>query len=86
MITMLQIQVFVAVADQGSFEAAGRHLKIAQSAVSRHVREFESRFSVSLFDRRKRTAKLTLDGVEVLSRARDILRQRDDILAQLTAA
>ena len=86
MVTVLQLQAFIAVADTGSFEAAGRHLSIAQSAVSRHIRDFELGFSMPLFDRRKRTARLTLDGVEVLARAREILRIREAILQRLACS
>jgi len=81
-ITFLQLEALVAIADMGSFEAAGRKLGSVQSGVSRHVRELESRFPKPLFDRGSRSARLTVDGLEVLSQARTILQQRDALLSQ----
>jgi DNA-binding transcriptional LysR family regulator len=81
-ITFLQLEALVAIADMGSFEAAGRKLGSVQSGVSRHVRELEGQFPKPLFDRGSRSARLTVDGLEVLSQARTILRQRDILLSQ----
>ena len=81
-ITFLQLEALVAIADMGSFEAAGRKLGSVQSGVSRHVRELESQFPKPLFDRASRSARLTVDGLEVLSQARTILQQRDVLLSQ----
>ncbi|MCY0852930.1 LysR family transcriptional regulator [Cupriavidus sp. D39] len=82
-ITFHHLQALVAVADMGSFEAAGDSLGIAQSAVSKHIRGFESRFPFPLFDRTERAARLTLEGSEVLAQARYVLHQRDVLLEQL---
>jgi len=81
-ITFLQLEALVAIADMGSFEAAGRKLGSVQSGVSRHVRELEGQFPKPLFDRGSRSARLTVDGLEVLSQARTILQQRDALLSQ----
>ncbi|MFP3568687.1 LysR family transcriptional regulator [Paraburkholderia sp. SIMBA_030] len=81
-ITFLQLEALVAIADMGSFEAAGRKLGSVQSGVSRHVRELESQFPKPLFDRGSRSARLTVDGLEILSQARTILQQRDALLSQ----
>jgi DNA-binding transcriptional LysR family regulator len=70
----------VALAETGTFEAAAERLQIAQSAVSRHLKEFENLFGWGLLDRTGRAARLTLEGTEVLARARTILRQRDGII------
>jgi DNA-binding transcriptional LysR family regulator len=81
-ITFPQLEALVAIADMGSFEAAGRKLGSVQSGVSRHVRELEAHFPRPLFDRGSRSARLTVDGLEVLSQARSILQQRDVLLSQ----
>lgn len=81
-ITLLQLEAFVAVAGLGSFKAASAHLGIAQSAISRHVSALENRFSSPLFDRSGRSAQLTDHGMEVLSKARTILSQRDVLIDQ----
>jgi DNA-binding transcriptional LysR family regulator len=81
-ITFLQLEALIAIADMGSFEAAGRKLGSVQSGVSRHVRELESQFRKPLFDRGSRSARLTVDGLEVLAQARTILQQRDVLFSQ----
>src|SRR5476651_1605679 len=81
-ITLLQLEAFVAVANLGSFKAAAAHVGIAQSAISRHVLALENRFSSPLFDRGGRTAQLTDHGMEVLSKVRSILFQRDVLIDQ----
>jgi DNA-binding transcriptional LysR family regulator len=81
-VTFLQLEALVAIADMGSFEAAGRKLQSGQSAVSRHIRELERQFPRPLFDRNARTARLTVEGLEILSQARTILQERDGLLSQ----
>jgi DNA-binding transcriptional LysR family regulator len=85
MTTFIQLEAFVALADMGSFDAAARRLGVAQSAVSRQIREFESRFRRPLLDRSSRSARLTLDGVEALGLARAVLRQREILLSQFAS-
>lgn len=80
MTTLIQLEAFVAVADMGSFDAAANRLGVAQSAVSRQIREFEGQFRRPLLDRSSRSARLTMDGVEVLGLARAVLKQRDILL------
>ncbi|GAB7546811.1 LysR family transcriptional regulator [Cupriavidus sp. 8B] len=82
MTTFKQLEAFVAISEMGSFEAAAEKLDVAQSAVSRHIKEFEAGFDYPLFDRSGRTAKLTLDGTEALARAREVLKQRNLLLDQ----
>jgi DNA-binding transcriptional LysR family regulator len=81
-ITFLQLEALVAIADMGSFEEAANRLHSSQSAVSRHVRELERQFPRPLFDRTTRAARLTVDGLEILSQARAILQERDVLLSQ----
>lgn len=82
MSTFKQLEAFVAISEMGSFDAAAEKLDIAQSAVSRHIKEFETSFGYPLFDRSGRTARLTLEGAEVLARARDVLKKRNVLLDQ----
>ncbi|SAK63375.1 LysR family transcriptional regulator [Caballeronia glebae] len=80
MTTFRQLEALVALVETGTFEAAAERIGIAQSAVSRHLKEFEELFGWPLLDRSGRAARLTLEGGEVLARARAILRQRDAII------
>jgi DNA-binding transcriptional LysR family regulator len=65
-----QLRDVIAVADQGSLRAAARHLNIAQSAITKSVRQLEKELDVSLFERHKRGAVLTPMGTLFLQRAR----------------
>lgn len=79
MTTFRELEAFVAVADQGSFEKAAQCLATSQSNISRHINGFEDSFDKPLFDRTSRSARLTMEGQEVLRLARDILRRRSDL-------
>lgn len=54
--------IFTAIADAGSFAAAGEQLDMSQSGVSRAVARLELRLGVRLFDRTTRVVRLTEEG------------------------
>lgn len=68
-----QLRVFVAVADEGSFSAAGRHLSMSQPGVSKQVKALETHFGVSLFEHRAQHANLTQAGDSLYDLARAVL-------------
>ena len=51
-LTLDQLRVLVTIADTGSFSAASRELRRAQSAISQAVANLEGVQGVELFDRR----------------------------------
>lgn len=69
------LQALVEVADSGSFTQAAQKLCLTQSAVSRQIQQLESHFGVPLFVRSSRSLRLTVEGEQVLARARQILEQ-----------
>jgi DNA-binding transcriptional LysR family regulator len=69
-----QLKYFVAVAEQENFSRAAQQLYVAQSALSRRMRDLEEELGVRLFDRHLRGAALTAEGRELLERARYLLR------------
>jgi len=72
--TLDQLQVFLAVADAGSFSAAARQLNRAQSVVSYTIANLEAQLGVSLFARNgTRQSQLTEAGRAMLSDARRIV-------------
>jgi DNA-binding transcriptional LysR family regulator len=72
--TLDQLQVFLAVADAGSFSAAARQLNRAQSVVSYTIGNLESQLGVSLFERTgTRQPRLTEEGRAMLPDARRIV-------------
>jgi DNA-binding transcriptional LysR family regulator len=76
-ITLDQLRTFVAVADEGSFSAAGRKLRRVQSAISHAMANLESQLGVKLWDRTKKVPTLTPQGTAILVAARRICREMD---------
>ena len=71
-----EIRSFVAVAETGSFSAAARNLKRAQSVVSMHIACFEAELGYKLFDRTPKPV-LTAQGRELLVGAKRVLVEAD---------
>ena len=72
--TLDQLQVFLTVAETGSFSAASRVLNRAQSVVSYTIANLEAQFEMPLFERSgARQPKLTEAGRAMLEDARRIL-------------
>jgi DNA-binding transcriptional LysR family regulator len=71
-ISLDQIRTFIAAAEAGSFSAAARRLGRAQSAVSDLIRRLEAELGLVLFDRSRRTPRLTEAGQMLLLDARSI--------------
>lgn len=65
-----QLRTFVAAADEGSFSAAGRKLRRAQSVVSHTLANLELQVGFALFERTGRFPVLTQAGQAVLDEAR----------------
>jgi molybdate transport repressor ModE-like protein len=76
-----QLAALVAIADHGTFSAAARALFTVQSNVSSHVARLEKELGTELVDRAH--GGLTDDGARVVERARRVLRELDDIAAEL---
>lgn len=76
-----QLDAFVAAAEQGSFSAAARKLRKAQSAISNAISNLEIESGVDLFDRSSRNPVLTSHGVALLKSARAVLHSHQDYLA-----
>jgi DNA-binding transcriptional LysR family regulator len=64
------LHTFVTVAEERSFSRAAERLRIAQSAVSRTIRDLERDLGRSLFDRSTHHVALTETGEVTLGRAR----------------
>jgi DNA-binding transcriptional LysR family regulator len=79
-ITLKQMEALCAVARLGSFERAAARLHTTQSAISKRIQEVESALGADLFDRSRRTARLTAKGEEVRVLAEEILAARDHLV------
>ena len=78
-----QLRYFLRVADFKSFSRAALAVRIAQPALSRHIRKLEEEMGVALFYRDGRGAILTEQGQRYYERVTEILRQLDQAGAEL---
>lgn len=76
-----QLQALVAIADRGTFSAAAKALDTVQSNVSAHLSRLEKELGATLVDRSN--SRLTLEGEMVLTRARRIIHELEDIDADI---
>jgi DNA-binding transcriptional LysR family regulator len=81
-VTLDQLRTFIAAAEQGSFSAAGRKLRRAQSVVSQTLANLEGQLGVTLFDRGARYPTLTENGRALLQDARAVAEQMDGFKAR----
>jgi DNA-binding transcriptional LysR family regulator len=81
-VTLDQLRTFIAAVEQGSFSAAGRKLRRAQSVVSQTLANLEGQLGVTLFDRRARYPILTEDGRALLENARAVAGEMDGLKAR----
>ncbi|MES2071093.1 MAG: LysR family transcriptional regulator [Pseudomonadota bacterium] len=81
--TLDQIQVFLAVVEEGSFVGAARRLSRATSVISYAIANLESQLELELFDRHAtRKPQLTDAGRAVLAELRKVAMGVDDLLAK----
>ena len=73
-LSIRQLEVFVALVDQGSFTQAARHLGLSQSTVSGHMADPENRLGMRLVGRERSGVTPTGAGGVLLKPARDALR------------
>jgi DNA-binding transcriptional LysR family regulator len=81
-VTLDQIRTFIAAAEEGSFSAAGRKLRRAQSVVSQTLANLEAQLGVSLFERSGRYPQLTEEGQSLLRDARAVADHMDGFKAR----
>jgi DNA-binding transcriptional LysR family regulator len=80
-VTLDQLRTFIAAADEGSFSAAGRKLRRAQSVVSQTLANLEGQVGVKLFERTRRRPVLTPQGQVLLAHARTVAGDVDRLKA-----
>ena len=73
MISTRQLRYFVEIAESGSFSAAAERLFVAQSALSRQIKELEIILQTPLIELTARQPRLTAAGEAFYPRARNLL-------------
>ena len=81
-----ELTTFVAVAEQGAFNAAARCLNASPPAVTRLVTALEARLGVQLFTRTTRQVALTEAGARLMTDAARILAELEAAEASATGA
>jgi len=79
-VSLEQLDAFVTAVEAGSFSAAARRLRKAQSAVSLLVSTLEDDLGVKLFSRATRNPTLTAAGKRLLPEARLLLDRREHLI------
>lgn len=69
-----QVRYFLAVAELESFRRASEHLRVAQSALSRHVSDLERRVGAPLFERLPKGVRLSPAGLAFQREAEQALQ------------
>lgn len=83
-----ELLYFVTTAEHLSFTSAANQLFITQSGLSKHISKMEAELGVRLFERDRRTVKLTPVGESFLSSARNFLmecnqlKMKDGVVAE----
>lgn len=81
--TLDQLQVLLAIAETGSFSAAGRRLNRAQSVISYTIANLEAQLDLKLFTRDgTREPRLTAEGKVMLEDARRMVGALQDLRAR----
>lgn len=79
-----QLEMFLAVAEEGSFTRAGERLHVSQSAVSRQIGLLERELGGKLFHRDRLRTTLTPAGQLLAATATGLSRQLADVAEQIS--
>src|SRR5260370_19245269 len=79
-----QLEMFLAVAEEGSFTRAGERLHVSQSAISRQIGLLEKELGGPVFNRDGRRVSLTHPGELLLKTAYKVARELEDVAGQIS--
>lgn len=77
--TIRHLKIFIEVVDSGKMSIAAAKLFISQPTVSQAIRELEKHYGVLLFERLSKKLYITEKGKRLLSYARNVVKQFDDM-------
>ncbi|WP_245409723.1 LysR family transcriptional regulator [Pararhizobium haloflavum] len=76
---MRHLRYFVAIAEEGSLSKAAERVRVAQPALSQHMRNMEMDLGTELLFRSSRGVKLTEAGERLAAQARVLIQQFDEL-------
>lgn len=79
-----QLEMFLAVAEEGGFTRAGERLHVSQSAISRQIGLLERELGGPLFNRDGRRVSLTHSGEILVKTANNLFREMQQLVEQLS--
>ena len=79
--TLRQLEYIVAIAETGTFSLAARRMNVSQPSLSAQVADCEETLGKTIFERRRGGVQPTEFGLEILRRARVVLREMEDLIA-----
>lgn len=85
-LSIQSLQIFLAVAENGSLSSAARRLYMSQPSVSAHVRQLETSLSAHLLDRGPTGTTLTAAGEVLADHARRVVAVLDQVDDSVAAA
>jgi len=86
MLSVTQLTAFAAVARTGSITKAAQALCVSQPSVSKHIKNLEAHYGVTLFERDRGALELTDQGRLLQEGVATILRQLDELERALRPA
>ena len=83
--TIRLLRTLVAIADHKTFSAAAGVVHVTHAAVSQQMQSLEADLGLTLFDRSKRTPKLTPIALELVAKSRRLIADYDNLVPSLIA-
>jgi len=73
MLEIRHLRSLVAIAESGKLVAAAERVNLSQSALSHQIKDIESHYDASLFERTRHGLRFTAAGERVLALGREVL-------------
>jgi LysR family hydrogen peroxide-inducible transcriptional activator len=85
LVTLRQLQYIVAVAEHKSFSKGAEACFAEQSTVSHQVKLVEDRLGIHIFRKKSQPIEVTVEGVEVVRQAKEILEKVEELVKPFKA-